>query len=107
MVRFYNIMDFVDIDRPMEVIQEWQDWYRKNPIVFESEIKTAKEKMKERVQEHFEDTIAEFCTEISGKEMYKAFYKAAFENMQQHEKEYLKAKELVDMLRFGNHNQDQ
>jgi hypothetical protein len=95
-------MDFLDIDRPMEIIQEWQDWYRKNPIAAETETKPLKEQMKEKVQEHFEDTIAEFCADISGKEMYKAFYSAALSNMEYHQKEYQKAKELIDMLRFGN-----
>lgn len=99
-------MDFIDIDRPMEVIKEWQDWYRKNPIVFESETMTLKEQTKQKAEEHFGDTIAEFSAEISGKDMYKAFYAAAFKNMDYHEKEYQKAKELVDMLRFGNSTQD-
>lgn len=99
-------MDFIDIDRPMEAIKEWQDWYRKHPIATESEIMSAKEKMKATVKEHFEDTIAEFCTEISGKEIYKAFYEAASNNMKHYEEEYQKAKELVDMLRFGNSTQN-
>lgn len=99
-------MDFIDVDRPMETIKEWQDWYRKHPIVLESKIMSLKEQMKQTVEEHFTDTITEFCTEISGKEMYKAFYEAAFKNMEYHEKEYQKAKELVDMLRFGNPTQN-
>lgn len=95
-------MDFIDIDRPMEAIKEWQDWYRKNPIILESQVKEMEQEMKEKVQEHFSDTIAEFSGEVSGKEMYKAFYAAALQNLEYHEKEYQRAKELVDMLRYGN-----
>jgi hypothetical protein len=95
-------MDFIDVDQPMEAIKEWQDWYRKNPIVLESQVKAMEQEMKEKAQEHFADTIAEFSCEVSGKEMYKAFYAAAFQNMEYHEKEYQRAKELVDMLRYGN-----
>jgi hypothetical protein len=37
---------------------------------------------------------------------YKAFYKAAYENMECERKEYERAKELVDMLRYNNLGQD-
>ena len=56
----------------------------------------------QKAKEYFADTIAEFTNELSGKELYKAFYAAAIENMDCVEKEYNKAKQLVDMLRHNN-----
>jgi len=56
----------------------------------------------QKAQEHFADTIAEFTYELSGKELYKAFYAAAIDNLAIAEKEYNKAKQLVDMLRCNN-----
>jgi hypothetical protein len=91
-------MDFINIDQPMDIIQEWQDWYRKQPKNFQTETKAIQKQMKTKAEEHFADTIAEFCSEISGKEMYEAFYAAALQNMEHHKKEYQKAKELIDLL---------
>ena len=56
----------------------------------------------QKAKEYFADTIAEFTNELSGKELYKAFYAAAMDNMDCVEKEYNKAKQLVDMLRCNN-----
>lgn len=95
-------MEPLDIDKPMEAIQEWQDWYRKNRDVNPADALTSycTTMSFQKAKEHFADTIAEFANELSGKELYKAFYSAAIENMECVEKEYNKAKQLVDMLRY-------
>jgi len=109
---------------PVDTIKQWQDWYRKYRIVAEIDVplvtKESRENLHEtsnatnslaecctamsfqKAKEHFADTIAEFANELSGKELYKAFYAAAMDNMDCVEKEYNKAKQLVDMLRCNN-----
>ena len=124
-------MEPLDVDKPMEAIKEWQDWYRKNRIVAQIDeplkTKDSRESLHDtskttttldgrdnlvtdyckamsfqKAKEYFADTIAEFTNELSGKELYKAFYAAAMDNMDAVEKEYNKAKQLVDMLRCNN-----
>ena len=56
----------------------------------------------QKAKEYFADTIAEFANELSGKELYKAFYAAAMDNMDAVEKEYNKAKQLIDCLKKLN-----
>jgi len=118
-------------DEPIETINQWQDWYRKHRIVAEMDVHLATKDFREQLhdtskttttldgsnnlltnyctamsfqkaKEYFADTIAEFANELSGKELYKAFYAAAIDNMDCVEKEYNKAKQLVDMLRCNN-----
>ena len=118
-------------NEPIDAISKWQEWYRKHRIVAEMHVplvtKDSRENMHDtskaattldgsdnpltdhyktmymqKAQEHFADTIAEFTNELSGKELYKAFYAAAMDNMDAVEKEYNKAKQLVDMLRCNN-----
>jgi hypothetical protein len=116
---------------PVDTIKQWQDWYRKHRIVAEIDVplvtKESRENLHEtsnatttldgsnnlltdyckamsfqKAKEYFADTVAEFANELSGKELYKAFYAAAMDNMECVEKEYNKAKQLVDMLRCNN-----
>ena len=116
---------------PVETINQWQEWYRKHRVVAEMDeplvTKDSRENMHDtskatttldgsdnlltdyckamsfkKAQEYFADTIAEFTNELSGQELYKAFYAAAMENMDAVEKEYKKAKQLVNMLRGFN-----
>ena len=106
---------------PIEVIDAWQRWYQENRVAAQIDeplvTKDSRERMHDttnafdsmaketymaKAQEHFADTIAEFQYELSGKEIYKAFYAAAMDNMDCVEKEYNKAKQLVDMLRCNN-----
>lgn len=118
-------------NEPTEAIAKWQEWYRKHRIVAEIDTplvtKDSREKLHDtskttttlegsdklltdyctamsfqKAKEYFADTIAEFTNELSGKELYKAFYAAAMDNMDCVEKEYNKAKQLVDMLRHNN-----
>jgi len=118
-VRLFLIMDTTQ--EPIEVIDAWQRWYQENRVVAQMDeplvtkdsreglhnttnaVDTiAKEIWMKKAQEHFADTIAEFQYELSGKDLYKAFYAAAMDNMDCVEKEYNKAKQLVDMLRCNN-----
>jgi predicted RNase H-like nuclease (RuvC/YqgF family) len=116
---------------PIEVIDAWQRWYQENRVVAQMDeplvTKDSRESMHDtsnttttlngsnnmltdyctamsfqKAKEYFADTIAEFTYELSGKELYKAFYAAAMDNMDAVEKEYNKAKQLVDMLRCNN-----
>lgn len=112
----------IDSD-PIQAIDAWQKWYKDNQLVasldkpMESKDsrenlhdasntvasikeKDAKEMWMKKAQEHFADTLCEYQYELSGKDFYKAFYAAAHENMEIAKKEYEKAKELVDMLRY-------
>jgi mitochondrial fission protein ELM1 len=122
-------MEPLDVDKPMEVIKEWQDWYRKHRIVAQVDqplkTKDSRESLHDtskttttldgsdnlvtdycramsfqKAKEYFADTLAEFTNELSGKDFYKAFYAAAIENLESVEKEYKRAKDLVDMLRY-------
>ncbi len=116
---------------PVDTIKQWQEWYRSHRIIAEIDTPMAtKDSRKnmhdtsnatttlegsnnvltdyctamsfQKAKEYFADTIAEFTNELSGKELYKAFYAAAMDNMDCVEKEYNKAKQLVDMLRHNN-----
>ena len=118
-------------NEPIEAISKWQEWYRSHRIIAEIDVpmatKDSREKLHDtsnatttlegsnnlltdyctamsfqKAKEYFADTLAEFANELSGKELYKAFYAAAIENMDCVEKEYNKAKQLVDMLRHNN-----
>ena len=118
-------------NEPIETINQWQEWYRRHRVVAEMNqplvTKDSRESMHDtskatttlngsdnlltdyckamsfqKAKEYFADTIAEFANELSGKELYKAFYAAAMDNMDCVEKEYNKAKQLVDMLRCNN-----
>jgi mitochondrial fission protein ELM1 len=118
-------------DEPIETINQWQEWYQRHRVVAEIDVplatKDSRESMHDtskttttlegsnnlltdyctamsfqKAKEYFADTIAEFANELSGKELYKAFYAAAIDNMDCVEKEYNKAKQLVDMLRCNN-----
>jgi hypothetical protein len=122
-------MEPLDVDKPMEAIKEWQDWYRKHRIVAQVDqplkTKNSRESLDDtskttttldgrdnlvtdyckamsfqKAKEYFADTFAEFTNELSGKDFYKAFYAAAIENLESVEKEYRRAKDLVDMLRY-------
>jgi len=108
-------------DKPMEAINEWQDWYRNTKVVAEMDeplvtkdsrealhdtqqasrncLMDAKDYWMKKAQEHFADTICDFTNELTGHDLYKAFYAAATENLNIAAKEYAKAKSLVDCLK--------
>lgn len=116
-------------DEPVNTIQQWQDWYRSHRVVAEinqplitkdsrelmhdttNAIESigeaeAKEMWMQKAKDHFADTLAEYQYELSGKDFYKAFYQAAYEATEHSRKEYERAKELVDMLRYHHLGQD-
>lgn len=99
-------------------IDQWQKWYKHNKLVAELDqplvTKSSREKMhntKDAVQslnqkthfdkakEYFLDTICEFNEELSGQQIFKAFYAAAQENLDYFDKEYKKAKQIVDCIK--------
>lgn len=108
----------------MEVIDQWQDWYRNTQVVAETNeplvakdsrkvlhttqqassnyVTDAKDYWMKKAQEHFADTICDFTNELTGQDLYKAFYAAAKENLDIAAKEYAKAKSLVDCLKGLN-----
>jgi hypothetical protein len=142
----------LDVNKPMEAIEEWQNWYRSHRVVAEMDeplvtkesrknlhdtsntattlgqaykqsvsqstdsvsmkslssitpkdlVERTKAVSMQTAEEYFADTIAEFLGELSGKELYKAFYAAAVNNLSSAEKEYNKAKQLVNMLHCNN-----
>lgn len=111
-------------EKPMEAIDQWQDWYRKHKVVAEMDeplvtkdsrealhdtqhatdryLTDAKKYWMQKAQENFADTICEFTNELTGQDLYKAFYAAAKENLDIAAKEYAKAKSLVDCLKGLN-----
>lgn len=111
-------------EKPMEAIEQWQDWYRNSRVVAEmdkplvtndsreslhetqhatnSYLLAAKDYWMKKAQENFADTICEFTNELTGQDLYKAFYAAAKENLDTAAKEYAKAKSLVDCLKGLN-----
>ena len=114
---------------PIDTINKWQEWYRKHRVVAQldqplvtkdsrenmhdttnatdtMENNSTKDMLIEKAKDHFADTLAEYQYELSGKDFYKAFYQAAYENAEHVRKEYERAKELVDMLRYHHLGQD-
>lgn len=102
---------------PLDAINKWQEWYKSNRVVASLDqplvSKDSRENLHDttdaieimskgiwlqKAEEHFADTLAEFQYELSGKDFYQAFCKAAQTNMDIVQKEYERAKELVDLL---------
>jgi hypothetical protein len=114
---------------PIEAISAWQQWYKENKVVAEIDkplvTKDSRESLHDttntaptmgeaeakamwiqKAQEHFEDTLAEYQYELTGKDFFKAFYRAAYQNAEHAKKEYDRAKELLDLLRYKDLGQD-
>lgn len=108
-------------NEPLEAINAWQEWYKTHRVVAELDKPLASKDSREnlhdttealdsfvkttsfqKAKEYFSDTLCEFSNELSGKDLYKAFYAAALEVLDIADKEYKKAKDLVDMLRCIN-----
>lgn len=105
---------------PIDTILEWQKWYRENRVVasldYPSKTKDSRENLhdttnamttvssilenttRNKITEYFADTISEGLCEMSGADVYKCFLAAAQEQLKYAEKEYKKAKQLVDYL---------
>jgi hypothetical protein len=120
--RFYLTMDHPH--EPLDVIEKWQQWYKKNRVVAELDEplvskqsreklhdttnavptisaamnNTATEKLKKQAQDYFADTLAEFANELSGKDLYEALVAAVNYNLEVVKKEYEQAKEFADLV---------
>ena len=110
----------------MDTVKSWQDWYRKHQVVASMEEPMASKDSRENLHDTskavdsllsaveseatrkatlcFADTIAEYSCELSGAQLYRCFYTAAVDNMNHADKEYKKAKQLMDLLRYKNEN---
>jgi hypothetical protein len=53
---------------------------------------------KQKATEHFADTIVEFASEMSGEELFECIYQAAKEQFEHTQKQYDRAKDLMDLL---------
>ena len=93
---------------PIDVITNWQEWYKKNCAVSCLNTPPVSNKtknmdifmqpIKNKTVENFADTIVDAMVDLSGAEVYKCFLQAAQENLEIVEREYKKAKQLVDYL---------
>lgn len=95
----------LDIDKPMEAIEEWQNWYRGNsakPVITTTELASIDKLFMQKAKEHFADTIAEFANELTAAQLYQALYEAAKENVELIDKEYQQAKKFFDRVRGVN-----
>jgi hypothetical protein len=112
---------------PIDVISQWQEWYKKNRVVAEINTplvskqsrenlhdtakafpalatamnNTTTEKLKRQAQDYFADTLAEFANELPGKDLYEALVAAVNYNLEVVKKEYEQAKEFADLVQ-GN-----
>lgn len=108
---------------PVDAVKSWQDWYRKHQSVASMDEPMASKDSREKLHDTanavttlieseaikkattcFADTIAEYGSELTGPQLYRCFYAAAVDNFNYADKEYKKAKQLMDMLRYKNEN---
>ena len=95
----------LDIDKPMEAIEEWQNWYRANndtPVITAKALESIDKVFMQKAKEHFADTIAEFSNELTAAQLYQALYEAAKENLDILDKEYKEANKFFDRIRGVN-----
>lgn len=108
---------------PVDAVKSWQDWYRKHQLVASMDEPMASKDSREQLHDTtnaaqdlaaaveaeaikkatmcFADTIAEYSSELSGADLYKCFFNAVMENLNYADKEYKKAKQLMDLLRYS------
>ena len=107
---------------------QWQSflqWYKENKIVAELDqpliTKDSREKMHDtteavqslnqkvlfdKAKEFFLETICEYSEQLSGQQIFKAFYAAAQENLDHFDKEYKKAKQIIDCVQGLNNDKN-
>lgn len=109
---------------PIDVIAQWQEWYKRNRVVAEIDMPlvskqsrenlhdttnavpslatamnhSTNEQLKKKAQEYFEDTLAEFANELPGKDLYEALVAAVNYNLEVVKKEYEQAKEFAELV---------
>lgn len=115
------------LDKPMETITQWQEWYRKNRQVASIDTplvsKDSREKMHdtsnatsvlseweasigmkdssiyfEKAIDAFEDTLCEFSNDLTATEMFDAFKAAVQNTYNTHKKEFDNAQQLFDIV---------
>lgn len=111
---------------PVETVKAWQEWYREHQPVAQMDTPHTTKDSREQLHDTtnttaqlssaieaeairkatlcFADTIAEYSCELSGAQLYRCFYAAAVDNFNHADKEYKKAKQLMDLLRYKNEN---
>ena len=112
-----------NVEPPIQVIQNWQEWYRKNKVVAEMDqplvSKTSRENLhntssaaktldeafckatlKTQAFNEFSDILATYMNTLGAKEVYKIFFEAAQEYKENLEIEYKQASNLLDRLRY-------
>lgn len=111
-------------DKPMETIEQWQDWYRKNQPEISKDSRenlhdtsnatdtmpdwrshyqalindTDNSMYLQKAIDHFADTLCEFQYELTGEQFYNCFLAAANQVCNTAKAEYDKTKQLVDIL---------
>ena len=113
-------------DKPMETIQQWQDWYRAHRTIAELDApgvsKDSRENLhdttnatavlpdsisfltmtyniyKEKAIESFQDTICEFNEELSGQELFDCFKQAVTNYYNTQKEELERTQQLYDIV---------
>ena len=60
----------------------------------------------QKEKEFFLETICEYRKQLSGQQIFKAFYAAAQENLDHFDKEYKKAKQIIDCIQALNNDKN-
>lgn len=113
-------------DKPMETINQWQDWYRKHRSIAQLDEPGVSKDSRENLHdtsnatdtmpdwqsfdkniyiqktiECFADTLCEFQCELTGEQFYNCFLAAANQVSNNAKADYDKTKQLVDILQKG------
>lgn len=85
-----------DTSKAVDTLPDWREHYAE--LLSEAIPIQGNDMYKQEATEHFADTIAEFFNEMSGEELFECFCAAAKENLGHIQKEYDRAKDLIDIL---------
>jgi len=93
------------MSEPMEALQSWQEWYKKNQpevssdTIFQLMKQTERtKKIENEVLEWMGDTLAQGLCELSGSRLYELIIQSVKENLEYTKEEYLKVLELYQLL---------
>jgi hypothetical protein len=112
--------------KPLDTMKFWQDWYCEHEMVTSMDKSEITKENRENLHDTsnavnqlysdiqtkaikkatacFSDIISEYSCELSGPQLYKCFYAAAAENFNHADKEYKKAKQLMNLLQYKSEN---
>jgi hypothetical protein len=107
-------------EKPMETIQQWQDWYRSHrglpleneDVVSKDSVENLNETfaeakpetdlevvyLKQRAKGFFADTIAEFQNELTAQELFQSFKEAVIEQHELNKQQFERTQELLGYL---------